>query len=495
MAVSSPASRPAILWFRQDLRLNDNPALIAAAASGRPVIALYVLDTATRDWAMGGASHWWLHHSLRELGAALQQRYGMTLLLRQGDPEQIVLALARETDARDVYWNRCYEPAAVARDTRLKAALQGDGIEVGSHNAVLLFEPWQVKTQAGGWFKVFTPFWRACRALPEPAAPQRAPKAMLSWPKRLAGDALDGWGLLPLKPDWAGGLRAAWTPGEAGAAARLNDFLDAALTSYTLGRDRPDLAVTSRLSPHLHFGEIAPRQIWQAIRMKADAGGTAVGSNAEKFLTELGWREFSYHLLYHFPALPERSFRDDFEAFPWDNNARLLKAWQQGRTGYPIVDAGMRELWHTGWMHNRVRMIVASFLVKHLRQDWRQGAAWFWDTLVDADLANNAASWQWVAGSGADAAPYFRIFNPILQGEKFDSRGDYVRRWVPEIAALPDKYIHKPWLAPDKVLAESGLRLGRDYPAPLVDHDKARKAALAAFAGLRDDAREAAGAE
>jgi len=494
MAASLPASRPLILWFRQDLRLNDNPALSAAAASGRPVIALYVLDTAMRDWAMGGASRWWLHHSLDQLGAALRQRYGIALLLRRGDPEAVVTALAQETDARAVHWNRCYEPAAVARDTRLKAALQESGIETGSHNAALLFEPWQVKTQAGGWFKVFSPFWRACRALPEPATPPRAPQTLTPWLRPLASDALTDWGLLPHRPDWAGGLREAWTPGEAGAAARLQDFLDEALTSYAQGRDRPDRAATSKLSPHLHFGEISPRQIWHAIRMKVDTGGLTVGSNAEKFLAELGWREFSYHLLYHFPALPQRSFRDDFEAFPWDNRPRLLQAWQQGRTGYPIVDAGMRELWHTGWMHNRVRMIVASFLVKHLRQDWRQGAAWFWDTLVDADLANNAASWQWVAGSGADAAPYFRIFNPILQGEKFDSRGDYVRRWVPEIAALPDKYIHKPWLAPDKVLAESGLRLGRDYPAPLVDHDGARKAALAAFASLRDDAREAAGA-
>lgn len=483
------SSGPAIVWFRQDLRLNDNPAFSAAAAGATPVIALYILDTTTQDWAMGGASRWWLHHSLDKLGAALLQRYGIPLILRRGDPARILPQLANETGARRVYWNRCYEPAAVARDTALKTALKQDGIAVETQNAALLFEPWTVQTQAGGWFKVFTPFWRACRALPAPAAPKRAPQVAIHWPNPLDSDALSDWALLPQTPDWAGGLRETWNPGEAGAAERLRDFLDEALASYARGRDHPDRTVTSRLSPHLHFGEIGPRQIWRAVQMTQDAGG-----NADKFFAELGWREFSTHLLYHFPDLPHRSFRGDFDAFPWDNDDGLLRAWQQGRTGYPIVDAGMRELWHTGWMHNRVRMIVASFLVKHLRQDWRRGAAWFWDTLVDADLANNAASWQWVAGSGADAAPYFRIFNPTLQGEKFDSHGAYVRRWVPELAGLPDKYIHKPWAAPDRLLAAAGLRLGRDYPLPLVDHDGARKAALAAFASLRDDVREAAGA-
>lgn len=488
--MTTSSSSPAIVWFRQDLRLNDNPAFSAAAAGAAPVIALYILDTATRDGTMGGASRWWLHHSLEKLGAALRQRYGIQLVLRRGDPAQILPALVRETDAGHVYWNRCYEPAAVARDTALKANLKQDGIVVETHNAALLFEPWTVQTQAGGWFKVFSPFWRACRALPAPPAPRRAPQSARPWSQQRDSEALETWSLLPSKPDWAGGLRESWTPGEAGAVARLKDFLDGALTGYAKGRDHPDQAATSKLSAHLHFGEISPRQVWHAVQMTQEAGG-----NAEKFLAELGWREFSSHLLYHFHDLPHRSFRADFEAFPWADDAGLLRAWQQGRTGYPIVDAGMRELWHTGWMHNRVRMIAASFLVKHLRQDWRQGAAWFWDTLVDADLANNAASWQWVAGSGADAAPYFRIFNPTLQGEKFDSHGAYVRRWVPELAALPDRYIHKPWAAPDKLLAQVGLRLGRDYPKPLVDHDGARKAALAAFASLRDDARQAAGAE
>ncbi len=484
---------PLILWFRQDLRLNDNPAVAAAAFCGRPVLPLYILDTAPHARQLGGASMWWLHHSLAALAADLKRRYGLELILRRGDAAQVLPALVRETGAAAVYWNRCYEPAAITRDTALKAALKADGIAAETFNASLLFEPWQVKTQTGGWFKVYSPFWRACRALPAPGAPTRAPQTLHGFTEPVRSDRLDEWRLLPHKPDWAGGLRAAWQPGEAGAAKRLRDFLDRALQGYADGRDRPDHALTSRLSSHLHFGEIGPRQVWQAVQMAAGQNGAAA-RNAEKFLSEIGWREFSHHLLFHFPDLPKRNFRADFDAFPWQEDAALLRRWQTGQTGYPIVDAGMRELWQTGWMHNRVRMIVASFLVKHLRQHWRHGEAWFWDTLVDADLANNAANWQWVAGSGADAAPYFRIFNPILQGEKFDPDGAYVRRWLPALAGLPEKYIHKPWLAPATVLRDAGLRLGQDYPQPLVDHDAARKAALAAFAQLRNDDRQTAGA-
>ncbi|WP_341894084.1 deoxyribodipyrimidine photo-lyase [Ferrovibrio terrae] len=493
--MASPSSSPVIVWFRQDLRLNDNPALAQAAAAGAAVIPLFILDTGATAWRMGGATRWWLHHSLDRLAADLQQRYGMTLVLRRGDPATVLRTILGETGAQAVHWNRCYEPALVARDTAIKAALKTAGAAVETHNAALLFEPWAVKTQAGGWFKVFSPFWRACRALPAPPAPQRAPKTIAAWPQPIASDELADWGLLPRKPDWAGGLRESWTPGEAGAAARLQAFIEDDLIHYADGRDRPDMNVTSRLSAHLRFGEIGPRQIWQAVQLALGHGNAALGRNAEKFLTELGWREFSYHLLFHFPELPQQNFRADFDAFPWQPRPDFLAAWQGARTGYPIVDAGMRQLWHTGWMHNRVRMIAASFLIKHLLQDWRKGEAWFWDTLVDADLANNAAGWQWVAGSGADAAPYFRIFNPILQGEKFDPEGAYVRHWLPELARLPNKHVHKPWMAPDAVLKQAGLVLGRDYPRPLVDHDTARKAALAAFAALRNDAREAAGAE
>ena len=479
----SSASRT-IVWFRQDLRLADNPALAAAAAEGRPVVPVYILDTAT-EAAMGAASLWWLHHSLAALRDDLEARCGLVLLLKRGDPATILPALVRDTKASAVHWNRVYEPAAIARDTALKAALRQDGLAVETHNSALLFEPWTVKTKTGGWFKVFSPFWRACQLLPPPPAPLPAPKRLTA-ADIPEGDRLEDWQLLPARPDWAGGLRDSWKPGEAGAAERLGGFIDHALAGYAQGRDRPGSASTSRLSPHLHFGEIGPRQIWQAVRMAADHDGGRRARDAEKFLAEIGWREFSHHLLYHFPQLPDRNFREDFDAFPWQDDTGLLHAWQRGRTGYPLVDAGMRELWHTGWMHNRVRMVVASFLVKHLRLHWHHGEAWFWDTLVDADLANNAASWQWVAGSGADAAPYFRVFNPSLQGEKFDPDGAYVRRWVPELAALPAKYIHRPWQAPAEILHQAGIELGRSYPRPIVDHDRARHAALAAFASLRD---------
>lgn len=480
-------SSAAILWFRQDLRVIDNPALSAAAAGGQAVLPVYILDTTDHPWRMGAASLWWLHHSLISLRRDLKRRYKLDLVFRHGDPARVIPELIAETGAGAVYWNRRYEPASIAADTALKATLTNGGIAVATFNAALLYEPWTVKTQAKGWFKVFSPFWRACRALPPPAPPQPAPAEVTRCSSPVPSDDLAEWNLLPTKPDWAGGLRALWQPGEPAALTRLKTFLDEKLCGYAARRDLPDADATSRLSPHLHFGEIGPRQIWHAVQMVVDRGAPGVGRNAEKLFSELGWREFTHHLLFHFPDLPERNFRSEFDGFPWRNDPALLRAWQRGCTGYPIVDAGMRELWRSGWMHNRVRMITASFLIKHLRQHWREGSAWFWDTLVDADLANNAASWQWVAGSGADAAPYFRIFNPILQGEKFDPRGAYVRRWVPELAGLPDKFIHKPWLAPAAIMRQAGLVIGRDYPEPLVEHNDARRQALEAFASLRGE--------
>ncbi len=482
----APPGGGALVWFRQDLRLADNPALCAAAASGRPVVALYVLDD-TLPWSMGGASRWWLHHSLNALDAELRRQYGFGLTLRRGRAETILPAIVEEIGAEAVHWNRCYEPAAIARDTAIKAALKAIGVDAASHNAALLYEPWTVQTQGGSWFKVYSPFWRACRALGDPPTPLPVPKQMTGV-SGIASDKLETWGLLPSKPDWAGGMRDNWVPGSLGAETLLTTFLGHALNGYAEQRDRPDMTGTSRLSPHLHFGEIGPRQVWHAVQLAMQSGKASIAKHGEKYLSELGWREFSHHLLYHFPALPQQNFRADFDDFPWDHDEAALKRWQRGQTGYPIVDAGMRELWHTGWMHNRVRMVVASFLVKHLRQHWHQGEAWFWDTLVDADLANNAASWQWVAGSGADAAPYFRIFNPILQGERFDPEGDYVRRWVPELLALPARFIHKPWEAPALVLREAGVTLGATYPMPMVEHDKARALALAAFSALRGQA-------
>jgi deoxyribodipyrimidine photo-lyase len=464
---------PALLWFRQDLRLADNPALAAAARAGA-VIPVFILDDETPGlWKRGGASRWWLHHSLAALANDLAKR-GSTLTLRRGPADKVISALVKETGARAVFWNRQYEPWAIARDTLIKDKLRAQGIEAHSFNSTLLREPWELKTGSGGPYRVFTPFWRAAREslgavelAPEPksiSAPDTSPKS----------DSLVSWKLLPVKPDWATGFSPLWTPGEKGAQKRLEGFISDGLPLYAGNRDRPDIEATSRLSPYLHFGEIGPRQLWKAASAAAQSGGQE--KNADKFLSEVGWREFSYHLLYHFPHLPERNYKESFDAFPWNDSETNFRKWCRGQTGYPIVDAGMRELWTTGTMHNRVRMVTASFLIKHLLIPWQKGEAWFWDTLLDADLANNAASWQWVAGSGADAAPYFRIFNPIMQGEKFDPDGTYVRKWVPELQACDTKYVHRPWEAPDF----SRLR----YPAPMIDHATARDRALKAFETL-----------
>jgi deoxyribodipyrimidine photo-lyase len=465
---------PHIVWFRQDLRVADNPALAHAAANGA-VLPIYVLDeTPPPDGRpMGAASRWWLHHSL----TALAQDLGGLVLLR-GDPLRLVPDLVKQTGAAGIYWNRCYEPASVRRDSKLKAQLSQAGLNVASFNASLLFEPWQIATSESQPFKVYSPFWRACMKA-EVARPLPAPK-MSCAPTRGVGDRLSDWPLLPKKPNWARGFDAEWQPGEQGARNRLQKFLTHGLQGYAQLRNRPDLAHVSRLSPHLHFGEISPRQIWVATQIKVERDSVP-RRHADKFLSELGWREFAYHLLYHFPTLPTHNWKPAFDHYPWAHNRAHLSAWQKGMTGYPIVDAGMRELWSTGYMHNRVRMIAASFLIKHLRIDWRQGEAWFWDTLVDADLANNAAGWQWAAGSGADAAPYFRIFNPMLQGRKFDPNGNYVRRWCPELARLPNDVLHAPFEAADEVLRDAGIVLGETYPRPLIAHVEARAAAFAGY--------------
>ena len=478
------AERPILLWLRQDLRLADHPALAAALEADAPIVPVYVLDDAAPgQWAMGGASRWWLHGSLAALAAALEAR-GSRLILRRGATADVLTALTAETGAEAVHWTRGYEPWTVRLETELHEALGDRGVDGRRYSGSLLFEPEAIQTGSATPFRVFTPFSKACRAAPDPGQPTVRPEALPAVPDAIDSEALDDWGLLPQKPDWAAGLRESWTPGEAGAARRLTSFLNRAMAGYADGRDRPARAGTSRLSPHLHFGEISPRQCWQAARQAA-AGDPAKRRGGDSFTRELLWREFSAHLLFHWPELPEQPFRPDFAAFPWASNDKALTSWQRGRTGYPIVDAGMRQLWRTGWMHNRVRMIAASFLVKHLLIPWQEGEAWFWDTLVDADLANNAASWQWVAGCGADAAPYFRIFNPMLQGAKFDPDGAYVQRWVPELARLPAKHIHAPWEAPPDVLAQAGVTLGQNYPQPLVDHKTARGRALAAFETLK----------
>ncbi|MCG8503204.1 MAG: DNA photolyase family protein [Sphingomonadales bacterium] len=463
---------PIIVWFRQDLRLADHAALSAAVESGRPVIPVYILDDAAPGaWRMGGASRWWLHDSLKSLSRSLAD-LGSRLILRRGESAAVLDKLGHETGAAAVYASAAYEPWARASEARIDPKLF-EGATLHSFD--------QIRTEQGLPYRVFTPFWRACLKAEPPARPLPSPRSIpapAGWP---ASDKLESWRLTPAKPDWAGGLRETWEPGEAGAHARLARFLDTGrVGSYGEGRDFPAHEKTSRLSPHLHFGEISPRQVWHAVSALPGAG-----DGGRQFLREVGWREFSIHLLLHAPHMPEAPLKADFEAFPWCEDAAALTAWQRGLTGYPLVDAGMRELWATGWMHNRVRMVAASFLVKHLLIHWRHGEDWFWDTLVDADLASNAASWQWVAGSGADAAPYFRIFNPTMQAEKFDPDGTYIRRWVPELARLAAAHVHVPWTAPREVLAEAGILLGETYPRPIVDHAAARARALAAYERIK----------
>ncbi|GAP67297.1 deoxyribodipyrimidine photo lyase [Mizugakiibacter sediminis] len=468
----------AIVWFRRDLRLEDHPALDAAAAAHERVLPLYVhAPEEEAPWAPGAASRWWLHRSLAALDGALRERGG-ALHLRRGPSVQALLAVASAANAEAVYWHRLYEPAARVRDAEVEASLRAVGIVTHAHNGALLFEPWEVATGKGEPYRVFTPFWRGARvrlrpAAPSPAAPPRR------WATLAGGLPLHAFGLLP-RIAWDDGLRAAWRPGEAGAREALRTFCEGALSAYAGQRDRPDRRGTSRLSPHLHFGELSPRQVVRALEDGARRHGRArLGEAVEAYLREIGWREFAHHLLYHFPQTPEANLDASFDAFAWaEPDAETLARWQRGRTGVPIVDAGMRELWTTGWMHNRVRMIVASFLTKNLRLHWRHGARWFWDTLVDADLANNTQGWQWSAGTGADAAPYFRIFNPVAQARKFDPEGAYVRRWIPELAEAPPELLHEPW-RDAALLARSG------YPPPMVDLKTSRVAALAAWQRMR----------
>lgn len=477
-----------LLWFRQDLRLADNPAIQAALKLKQPVIPLYIdsSDSSSPYGRLGAASRWWLHHSLEKLDDELQKR-GSRLVIRQGDPRQILPELIAENKVDHVCWNRCYEPQAVARDTALKKHLTDLNVLVSSHNGSLLAEPWEIQTKTGSPYQVFTPFSRAVKAHPIPA-PGSTPRAIPASPEFPSSLSLEELRFLPRIP-WDKEFYDSWQPGEAGARQELKRFLKQSVRDYKTKRDLPALPGTSRLSPHLHFGEISPRQIWHEV-CSSVAEDPAQPEFGEPYLRQLIWRDFAHHLLYHFPQTVTKPLRADFEHFPWHEDSQALHAWQRGRTGFPIVDAGMRELWRTGWMHNRVRMIVASFLVKDLLIPWQAGADWFWDTLVDADLANNTLGWQWVAGCGADAAPYFRIFNPITQGKKFDPEGAYIRRWVPELASLPDQFIHAPWEAPKEVLAPAGIQLGSTYPRPLVDHAAARAAALEALKTMNRSTRE-----
>ena len=470
----------ALLWMRQDLRLADNRALDAALRDADQVVPVFVLDQAAAgDWAPGAASLWWLHHSLASLGRAFAG-LGNHLVLRRGDSAAILGALARETKAVAVHCGQTHEPWQCALEDAVAAAL-GD-VPLVRHRVSTLFALDAVRSKTGTIYAVYTPFARACRALPDPEPPLPAPKTVPGPARPPASDRLEDWSLLPTKPDWSAGLAATWTPGEEGGHARMRAFLSEHLELYDVARNVPgDPNGTSMLSPHLHWGEVSAVQVWHAARKAAAAHRGVSRAGFDTFPGELLWHEFAAYLLHNNPTMPDAPLRAAYDRLPWRRDAKGLRAWQQGRTGVPIVDAGMRQLWQTGWMHNRVRMIAASYLTKHLMLSWQEGEAWFWDTLVDADLATNAASWQWVAGCGTDAQPYFRVFNPVTQGRKFDPDGHYVRRYVPELAALPDRWLHSPWEAPDAVLDAAGLTLGRDYPRPIVGLEEGRDRALAAF--------------
>nr|WP_242469468.1 deoxyribodipyrimidine photo-lyase [Rhabdochromatium marinum] len=481
------------MWFRRDLRLDDNPALLAALRRYECLLPLYIhAPQEEAPWAPGAASNWWLHHSLTALDHSLRARGSRLLIMQGGSLDCLHRLMAAHGHIDAVLWNRCYEPAAIARDSHVKQQLRAAGMRCASHNSSLLFEPWEVKTSAEQPFKVFTAYWRRCQArladIPPPQlAPEQLPPVALPTPalSSLAEQPLDALGLLP-RIGWDVAFATHWQPGAAGAQQQLHRFLDQAVADYPEARDHPGSVGTSRLSPHLHFGDIGPRQILAAIRaLDHDSQAT------DAFVRQLGWREFSVQLLYHFPQTDLAPLNPLFAEFPWRDPAPsdLLQAWQQGHTGIPLVDAGMRELWHSGWMHNRVRMVVASFLTKNLRLPWQSGARWFWDTLLDANLANNTQGWQWTAGCGADAAPYFRIFNPARQGERFDPAGDYVRHWCPELARLPQRYLHQPWTAPVAALQQFGVRLGGNYPQPIIDLAASRREALAFWQQLRHSDR------
>lgn len=485
----SDKSKPVIYWLRSDLRLDDNPALSAALASGQTVIPVYILDDKTPGiWKRGAASRWWLHHSLAALDTSVQKNNLHRIVYATGDAQAALTAIIAQTGATDVYWNRCYEPWAISRDIGIKETLKKNGIGVHSASGYLLFEPWEIKNKSGQPYQVFTPFSKACFEKADTFLP---PADFVKPAKKNASRisyqdlSLDDLALLPNIP-WYKTMEKIWQPGEEGAHKRLQDFLSKGVAHYKTARDFPAQEDgVSGLSPHLHFGEISPRRVWFAVLASLRAGreDKNLSSNAYGWLRQLIWREFSYHLLYAAPDFPEQPWNKKFKDFPWKKDPVLIKQWQQGNTGYPIIDAGMRQLWQTGWMHNRVRMIVGSFLVKNLLQPWREGEDWFWDTLVDADLANNAAGWQWIAGCGADAAPYFRVFNPVLQSKKFDPQGAYIRKFVPELAAIPDAYIHTPWDAPPLIRQQA-----KDYPAPIVDIAASRNKALKAYHDIKSNA-------
>lgn len=477
-----PRLSPIIVWFNLDLRLSDQPALRAAAQAGHPIIPCYVWDDEVRSsWRPGSASRWWLHHSLTALDQQFRQRGG-SLVLRRGPVVETLLSLVYETSSKAVFWSTKYDPKGKRDSERLQSELNALGLEARVLDDGLLFNPDEIHTQTGQPFQRFTPFAKACLKRGPTQRVHRGPDDLSFYSRAVKTESLETWGFVPRNLDWSVGLQRSWQPGEVGAIRQFDRFLGRGVTDYTKDRDNLDFDGTSRLSPHLHFGELSVAQVWSKV---SENFGGDTRLNVDGYLRQLLWREFSYHLLMHWPDLPSQPIRREYVDFPWQPNQDWLTAWQRGQTGYPIIDAGLRQLRYCGWMHNRVRMVAASFLVKQLLVPWQDGQAWFWESLVDADLANNAASWQWIAGCGVDAAPYYRIFNPVIQGKKFDPAGQYVRRWVPELERLPDRWIHEPWLAPRRVVESAGFRLDRDYPRPIIDLDVGRQRALAAWQSIR----------
>ena len=467
----------AIVWFRRDLRLADNPALDRARRDFDQIIPVYIHDPeAEAPWSPGAASRWWLHHALQELYKRLAER-GARLIIRKGDAGAELNRLVAESGASAVYWNRLYEPAIVARDRKIKAQLKSESISARSFCAAMLFEPWELLKDDDSPYQVFTPFWRRMQREWRPVQPKPEPRELDDGGSKIDGLALDRLDLLP-KHDWGDRLAKYWTPGELAARRRLKTFADGPVRRYEDARDRPDRQGTSGFSPYLHFGQMSPVQVCHEL---APSGELPGGKGALSLVRELAWREFSAVLLHYVPRLPDYPLQRRFEDFPWRSKSDYaddLAAWQRGRTGVPLVDAGMRELWQTGWMHNRVRMVVASYLTKNLLIPWQEGARWFWDTLVDADLANNTQGWQWTAGCGADAAPYFRVFNPELQAEKFDPGSVYIRRWCPELDGLDARGLAR---------MNENDRKRRGYPTMRVDLKESRRRALAAFDEIKND--------